>query len=194
MSSVVVAFVCGILVSVMLVAIGLTVYVLVQKHQHPTPATVPTTVPTTAAATLPVTPPAQTAPTGHVTSVVVLPERAPQYLVTSRPGEFSRPVTFGQVGYLVIAADVSGVPGAQGLQSSLIPLYGRQSPTRRHRWHYYALLSNIKVPVTVGKRDCMDDMGCEELSDGDTVLVDSRIPAQARMYRSWDFQYNPNLV
>lgn len=71
------------------------------------------------------------------------------------------PETYSQVGFLT----------REG--SAPLPLYGQASQVRRYRHFYYTLLpgSGIKVSVFVRKRDCMEDVGCEELGDGDEVLV-----------------------
>lgn len=98
----------------------------------------------------------------------------------SRTGEYSSPVTFKQLGYIIIAES-----------GQLLPLYGRESQTRRYRWNYYTLVDGIKVAVTNGLRDCMEELGCEELFDGDAVQVDGRMPGQAKIYRNWSNMYSP---
>ena len=76
------------------------------------------------------------------------------------------PATFGQIGYLV-ASDDDGGRGAR------LPLYGQPSRTRRGRWHYYTIDgAGIKLPITSSGRDCMDEVGCDEIFDGDMVSVD----------------------
>ena len=71
------------------------------------------------------------------------------------------PETYTQVGYLTRG------------ESQPLPLYGQASRVRRYRHYYYTILpgSGIKVSVFARRRDCMDDVGCEELSDGDEVVV-----------------------
>lgn len=71
------------------------------------------------------------------------------------------PETYTQVGYLTRE-------GGQPL-----PLYGQASRVRRYRHYYYTILpgTGIKVSVWSRRRDCMDDIGCDELSDGDEVVV-----------------------
>ena len=71
------------------------------------------------------------------------------------------PETYRQVGFLTRA------------DSAPLPLYGQASLARRYRHFYYTLLpgTGIKVSVFVRQRDCMEDVGCEELNDGDEVLV-----------------------
>jgi hypothetical protein len=71
------------------------------------------------------------------------------------------PETYSQVGFLTRE------------DSAPLPLYGQASLVRRYRHFYYTLLpgTGIKVSVFVGRRDCMEDVGCEELGDGDEVHV-----------------------
>ena len=77
------------------------------------------------------------------------------------------PVTFRQLGYLS-----SALEGSQRL-----PLYGQESRTRRDRWHYYAVSpEGIKVAIrdmrSSPPRDCLDEVGCSELFDGDEVSLE----------------------
>ena len=71
------------------------------------------------------------------------------------------PQTFQQAG--LIKAD-----------GQLLPLYGRQTGYRTDRFNYYTRTDTynpIQVPVRYQKRDCMDQIGCEELLGGETVHV-----------------------
>lgn len=94
----------------------------------------------------------------------------------------SGPGTYPQVGYLV----PGGVRAEAGHQ--LLPLYGRESMTRRGRWYYYVIAAGgIKVPVVRAGRDCMTEIGCDELYDGDVVSApDAGLgsqPLTVRIYR-----------
>ncbi len=56
----------------------------------------------------------------------------------------------------------------------LLPLYGRQTGYRTDRFNYYTRTDTynpIQVPIRYQKRDCMDQIGCEELLGGETVDV-----------------------
>lgn len=56
----------------------------------------------------------------------------------------------------------------------LLPLFGRQTYPGSHQWNYYSGNDNyatIKLPVIVGKGDCLAQTGCRELNDGDNVQV-----------------------
>lgn len=70
------------------------------------------------------------------------------------------PDTYPQVGY------IKSTDGAAS-----IALYGARSATRRGRFNYYVIPrgGSIKVPLISGGRDCMDEVGCDVLVDGDHV-------------------------
>ena len=75
-------------------------------------------------------------------------------------------------------------------EQALLPLYGAPSEVRRHRWHYYTIApaaggQSIKVPVVNTGRDCMEEVGCDELADGDRVQVPDRQQGtgEVRLYK-----------
>lgn len=56
----------------------------------------------------------------------------------------------------------------------LLPLYGRQTAYRSDRFNYYTRTDTynpIQVPITFKKKNCSDDIGCEELFGGEEVHV-----------------------
>ena len=86
------------------------------------------------------------------------------------------PSTYTRIGYL------EGETGTR-------PLLGRRSHTRRHRWHYSSTndpnndINALRLPVTKGQRKCTEEMGCDELLDGDVVtLPGSTSPMTVRLY------------
>jgi hypothetical protein len=98
---------------------------------------------------------------------------------------------FQQVGLLV-------APGASALSAgnrTLVPLYGRRVAARRDKWNYYSRtdgLNPVQVPIRYKNRDCDDDIGCDEVYDGDEVAV----PAQGQtfkvqLYKQKNIVYNP---
>jgi len=57
-----------------------------------------------------------------------------------------------------------------------LPLYGRQTLSRSDRFQYYSRTDTynpVQVPVRYKNRDCVDDIGCEQLFDGDKVTMAS---------------------
>ena len=56
----------------------------------------------------------------------------------------------------------------------VVPLYGRQLASRSDRFQYYTRTDTynpVQLPIRYNNRDCQDDIGCEELFDGDMVQV-----------------------
>jgi hypothetical protein len=55
----------------------------------------------------------------------------------------------------------------------MLPLYGRRH--RRDRWQYYAAGDKPthlwRLPLSVNKRDCTEDIGCNEIYNGDMIEV-----------------------
>ena len=60
------------------------------------------------------------------------------------------------------------------------PLWGLRSATRNHRWHYYTtndpnhLNSTVQLPVSYSDRDCMEELGCDEIYDDEHVSIGGR--------------------
>jgi len=56
----------------------------------------------------------------------------------------------------------------------ILPLYGRRTASRSDRFQYYTRTDTynpVQLPVEYRRRNCQDDVGCEELYDRDTVKV-----------------------
>ena len=72
-----------------------------------------------------------------------------------------------------------------------LPIYSREVRGRRDRYHYYTVTpgnQQYSLPVTVGDRDCMDDIGCQELYGDERVSVlgqDGEF--EAKVYRTDNF-------
>jgi len=72
-----------------------------------------------------------------------------------------------------------------------LPLYGKEVRGRRDRYHYYTTTGGENLyPVSVSHnaRDCMEDIGCEELYGNETVTVLGKTGSfTVNMYRTDDF-------
>lgn len=79
--------------------------------------------------------------------------------VNTNTNTFTPPVVFGQIGYLK-------------QHDTILPLYGEASQTRRGRYFYYTISNGIKLSLQHKNRDCLDEVACEELFDGEEVLVE----------------------
>ena len=56
----------------------------------------------------------------------------------------------------------------------VLPLYGRRAGSRSDRFQYYTRTDTynpVQLPIRYKNRDCQDDVGCEELMDGENVRV-----------------------
>ena len=72
-----------------------------------------------------------------------------------------------------------------------LPLYGKEVRGRRDRYHYYTTTGGenlYSIPVSHNARDCMEDIGCEELYGNEAVSVTGKTGSYAvNMYRTDDF-------
>jgi len=78
-----------------------------------------------------------------------------------------------------------------GDNNETLPLYGKEVRGRRDRYNYYTATSGDQIyplPVSMGDRDCMDDIGCQEIYGNESISVmgnDSNF--QAKLYRTDNF-------
>jgi len=84
------------------------------------------------------------------------------------------------------------------VEDKMLPLYGRRTAGSGDRWNYYTRTDTynpIPLPVQVQKRDCMDDVGCPEVSSGDRVHVRGlQKEGQTEIYRFDGPKYLPGLL
>lgn len=78
-----------------------------------------------------------------------------------------------------------------GGDGETFPLYGKEVRGRRDRYHYYTTTGGENLyPVSISHnaRDCMEDIGCEELYGNETVTVLGKTGSfTVNMYRTDDF-------
>lgn len=78
-----------------------------------------------------------------------------------------------------------------GGDGETLPLYGKEVRGRRDRYHYYTTTGGenlYPIPVTHDGRDCIDDIGCQELYGNETVTVTGKTGSfEVKMYRTDDF-------
>ena len=78
-----------------------------------------------------------------------------------------------------------------GENNETLPLYGKEVRGRRDSYHYYTVTPGeqmYSLPVTMGERDCMDDIGCQEIYGNETVNVLGQTGNYtAKLYRTDDF-------
>jgi hypothetical protein len=81
---------------------------------------------------------------------------------------------------------------------ALLPLYGRRTAYRSDRFNYYTRTDTnnpVPLPITYKRKDCQDDIGCEELSNGDQIsIAPTGQQASATLYRFDGPMYLPGLL
>lgn len=72
-----------------------------------------------------------------------------------------------------------------------LPLYGKEARGHRDRYNYYTSTTGqqiYSVPISRDGRDCMEDIGCQELYNSDQVsILGGTSPYDVKMYRTDDF-------
>lgn len=57
-------------------------------------------------------------------------------------------------------------------KNNVLPLWGRQTYKRSHKWNYYVVLDNgINLPLIIDGDDCEAAVGCDELADRDRLRI-----------------------
>lgn len=77
-----------------------------------------------------------------------------------------------------------------GEQGETLPLYGKEVRGRRDRYHFYTTTGGdnlYSIPVGHKDRDCMDDVGCQELHSSESVDVTGKGSFNVNMYRVDNF-------
>jgi hypothetical protein len=116
--------------------------------------------------------------------------RVPDYTTTGR----GQADDYQQVGLLV-------APGGSQLsgtgERTLVPLFGRRISARRDKWNYYTRtdgLNPVQVPIRYKNKDCDEDIGCDEASNGDEVSVPALGQTyKVNIYKQKNLVYNPFL-
>lgn len=60
-------------------------------------------------------------------------------------------------------------------KETILPLMGRILDGARDQWQYYTMsdkFNSVKLPVSRNGRSCMNEYGCDNLSNGDTIYVE----------------------
>jgi hypothetical protein len=64
--------------------------------------------------------------------------------------------------------------GAINSGDKILPLFGRPRWPGASRWNYYTStdsFQSVKLPVNFKNRNCLDEIGCDEVYDGDAVGI-----------------------
>jgi hypothetical protein len=129
-------------------------------------------------------------------------DRAPQPLRDWRsPPEFP---PRGGLASIPINIPTQGLPesfqsvGLINVDGAVWPLYGRRTAGSSDRWNYYTrtdTFNPVPIPVKFEKRNCMDDVGCQEILSGENVKIDVlHKEGKANMYKFDGPKYIPGLI
>jgi hypothetical protein len=80
---------------------------------------------------------------------------------------------------------------------TILPLYGRYIYRRRDKQQYYTLSDkhqSVRLPVMYEGKSCMNEYGCNSLSNGDVVYVEGYNDSfKVTMYENQNLRYIPSL-
>ena len=129
-------------------------------------------------------------------------DRAPQPLRDwMMPAEYP---PRGGIASIPINIPTQGLPesfqsvGLVNVDGAVWPLYGRRTAGGSDRWNYYTRTDSfnpVPIPIRFQKRDCIDDIGCQEVLSGEQVKIEVvGKEGTARMYRFDGPKYIPGLL
>lgn len=70
----------------------------------------------------------------------------------------------------------SGQMPGNNNETNILPLFGRPTYSGSNKWNYYTSsdkFQTVKLPISLDGRRCTDDLGCNELREGDMVVIPS---------------------
>lgn len=111
----------------------------------------------------------------------------------------------GGIASIPINIPTQGLPesfqsvGVVNVDEKILPLYGRRTAGGGgDRWNYYTRTDTynpVPIPVRFQRRDCMDDVGCQEILSGDEVKVEvMNKPGKTSMYRFDGPKYIQSII
>jgi hypothetical protein len=111
----------------------------------------------------------------------------------------------GGIASIPINIPTQGLPesfqsvGVINVDDKILPLYGRRTAGGGgDRWNYYTRTDTynpVPIPVRFQKRDCMDDVGCQEILSGEEVKVEvMNKKGRTSIYKYDGPKYIPGLI
>jgi hypothetical protein len=111
----------------------------------------------------------------------------------------------GGLASIPINIPTQGIPesfqmtGNINVDGKMLPLYGRRTMRgSSDRWNYYTrtdTFNPVPIPLRYKNRDCMDDIGCQELYSGEHVVLDGTGEnGKVRLFRYDGPKYVPGLI
>ena len=121
-----------------------------------------------------------------IEKIVQVPVPYPTEVFVQREPEFRKPpIKEYKPGHVQQMGVLLGEDG------DTLPLYGKEVRGRRDRYHYYTSTPGEQIyslPITHENRDCMDDLGCQELYGQESVnVLGKTAPYEAKLYRTDNF-------
>jgi hypothetical protein len=129
-------------------------------------------------------------------------DRAPQPLRDwMMPAEYP---PRGGIASIPINIPTQGLPesfqsvGLVNVDGAVWPLYGRRTAGGNDRWNYYTRTDSfnpVPIPIRFQKRDCMEDVGCQEILSGEQIKIEVLgKEGTTKMYRFDGPKYIPGLL
>jgi hypothetical protein len=104
---------------------------------------------------------------------------------------------YQQVGVLS-SANVSVASEDGDTNTRILPLFGRETYPGSNKWNYYTSTDGyhlVSLPVMYKNKDCMEEYGCDEIYDGDTVFIKQyNSNYTVDMYNNGSLRYLPSVL
>ena len=110
----------------------------------------------------------------------------------------------GGIASIPINIPTKGLPesfqsvGVVNVDDKILPLYGRRTAGGSDRWNYYTRTDTynpVPIPVRFQKRDCMDDVGCQEILSGEEINIEAMNKSgRTNIYRFDGPKYISSLI
>lgn len=153
-------------------------------------------------------PPLPPRPTSSPTVVNVMNGGDSRYTMAPQPlRSWYAPPEFpprGGIASIPINIPTQGLPesfqsiGMIHTDGQMLPLFGRRTIGSSDRWNYYTRTDTynpIPIPLKYQKRDCMDDVGCNELYSGENVRLEGTGQnGKVTLYKIDGPKYIPGLL
>jgi hypothetical protein len=85
-----------------------------------------------------------------------------------------------------------------GSDGKALPLYGRRTAPRSDKFNYYTRTDTynpVALPVTYMNKDCQDNIGCNEVSSGDSIRISpTGETAKVTLYGFDGPRYSPDIA
>ena len=88
--------------------------------------------------------------------------------------------------------------GVITVNDKVLPLYGRRTMGGSDRWNYYTRTDTynpVPLPISFKRRNCMDQVGCNEIDSGEQVRIDGmNVEGKTELYKMDGPKYIPGMI